>query len=228
MTENNHKTMPFDEHKTKTLIFEIQVADNAEPNAVNMAILTITHDRMESLKKKQQLVLYNDINSVETYNCYWPEFIHDDEDDPEAFNNDEESSPYESNLTVCCDSFWFEIMPGKYSDRVESSMLMFDAIESMPYDQDALKIPATYTSVWDDEDEITTGCTINLQSGLLEIEDSGESPTGELTRQYVDYGDEELPVFCDENNDYRLTPSAFNKMVLLHKQSHEDTGPTMR
>ena len=85
------------------------------------------------------------------------------------------------------------------------------------YSQFENMIKCTFTSVWDDGSEVTTGCQYNPNTGLCEPEVSpNEPPTGSLEREYITLEDgKELDV-CPECHGYLLKTTVEDRADLSY------------
>lgn len=72
-----------------------------------------------------------------------------------------------------------------------------------------MKIIGTFNSVWDGGYVISTSCTIDLDTGIVEPDVASEEESESvdiLDREYVEFSDEEFDLECDqESNDYRVS-----------------------
>lgn len=82
-------------------------------------------------------------------------------------------------------------------------------------------IAVTFTSVWEDGSEITTPATLDMETGKVEPEASNSNPDGNLIKEYVTIGDNELNV-CSTCHEY------LTKEVMIPDQVgnglHEETA----
>lgn len=66
-------------------------------------------------------------------------------------------------------------------------------------------VAATFNSVWDGGYVVSTDCTIDVETGVVEPDSVDADDVEVLDHEYVELNGIELDVFCNENNEYVIS-----------------------
>lgn len=77
-----------------------------------------------------------------------------------------------------------------------------------------MKVNADYTSVWDGGYEVTTGCEVDLNTGLIHIESADADEVEVLDREYMEFNHREFEVEYRAGDYYVVDLGALKAEVL--------------